>query len=239
MKFKELKAVLGRFDLLSICDYKTLNYTNYKSKNDVPAEFDDKIVKGVGIIESEFYGENKIDCSPNPDEGNLLILPCIEIVLLSQDELQDISDCNKIGIGSIVKIIEEDSVGIVKDIQSDVNIDVDIYYQKDDYLVPFHQKNVNCKDIILADDNDYRVAFLTYLSRRNYLHIYSKRDKERMSAVLHQVKKAWETYPDLRLGQLLMGCCANDSVMFGIEDEMLMENLHKVFLDKDKSTDAT
>lgn len=87
MKFKELRAVLGRFDLLSICDYKTLNYINYISENDVPAEFDDKIVKGVGIIESEFYGENKINCSPNPDGGNLLILPCIDVVLLSQDEL--------------------------------------------------------------------------------------------------------------------------------------------------------
>mgnify|MGYP003367480013 CR=1 FL=1 len=56
-----------------------------------------------------------------------------------------------------------------------------------------------------------------------------------MSAVLHQVKKVWETYPDLRLGQLLMGCCANDSVMFGIEDEMLMEQLHNVFLTKNKA----
>lgn len=32
-----------------------------------------------------------------------------------------------------------------------------------------------------------------------------------------------------------MGCCANDSVMFGIEDEMHMEQLHNVFLTKNKA----
>lgn len=32
-----------------------------------------------------------------------------------------------------------------------------------------------------------------------------------------------------------MGCCANDSVMFGIEDEMLMEQLYNVFLTKNKA----
>lgn len=29
MKFKELRKVLSRIDLLSICDYKTLQYYNY------------------------------------------------------------------------------------------------------------------------------------------------------------------------------------------------------------------
>lgn len=141
------------------------------------------------------------------------------------------NDCYKIGVGSIVKIVEEDSVGIVKNIYNDV-IYIDVYYQKDDYLVPFHQKRINRDDIILANDKDYRVGYLRYISCRDYLHIYSKRDEQRMSAVLYQVKKAWEKYPDLRLGQLLMDCCGDESVMFNIEDDMLMENLHKEFLDK-------
>lgn len=136
-------------------------------------------------------------------------------------------------IGSIVKIVEEDSVGIVKEIHDDFSVEVDIYYEKDDYLVPTKTATYN-KELTLADDSDFRVGFLRYLSRREYLHIYSKRDKERMDAVLFQVKKAWETYPDLRLGQLLMNCCANDSVMFGMEDEKLMAQLQKVFLDKAK-----
>lgn len=160
-----------------------------------------------------------------------MLLSCVEIVVISQDDLQGDTYNDKIGIGSIVKIVGEDNVGIIKEIVND-SIMVDIYYEQDNYLVEPHQKSANHSNILLAKDDDFRVGYLRYLSRREYLHIYSKRDKGRMSAVLHQVKKAWETYPDLRLGQLLMGCCANDSVMFGIEDEILMEQLHKVYLDR-------
>lgn len=235
IKFRELRSRISATDRLSICNKDTLQYKNFITINDVPALYDDLNVYGIGIIESEFYRTNDFEYSAEGSQEDLVLLSCIEVVVIPQGKLQDITASNKMGIGSIVQIVEEDSVGIVKSVHNDFNIEVDIYYQKDAYLVPLREKIVTYKDVSLVDDSDFRVGFLRYLSRRDYLHIYSERDKERMSAVLHQVKKAWETYPDLRLGQLLMGCCANDSVMFGIEDEMLMEKLHKVFLDKDKS----
>lgn len=43
------------------------------------------------------------------------------------------------GIGSNVKIVGEDNVGIIKDIVND-SIVVDNYYENDNYLVGPHQK---------------------------------------------------------------------------------------------------
>lgn len=234
MKFRELRERLSTTDRISICHKETLQYKNFITIKDVPDLYDDLTIYGIGLIESEFYKINDFEYSAEGKSENLVLLSCVEIVVISQDDLQGDTLTNKIGIGSIVKIVGEDNVGIIKEIVND-SIAVDIYYEKDNYLVEPHQKSLNHSNILLANDDDFRVGYLRYLSRREYLHIYSKRDKGRMSAVLHQVKKAWETYPDLRLGQLLMGCCANDSVMFGIEDEILMEQLHKVFLAKDKS----
>lgn len=232
IKFRELRSRLSATDRLSICCKDTLRHKNYITIKDVPASYDELIVYSIGIIESEFYKINEFGYSAEGDQENLVLLSCIEFVVASQDGLQENTDFDAIDVGSIVKIVEEDSIGIVKEIRDDFNLEVDMYYVKDDFLVPLCPKSVNRKDVILADNDDFRVGFLMYLSRREYLHIYSKRDKGRMSAVLHQVKKAWETCPDLRLGQLLMNCCANDSVMFGIEDEMLMARLHKMFIDK-------
>ena len=234
MKFRELRERLSVADRISICHKETLQYNNFITIKDVPDSYNDLTVYGIGIIESEFYKINDFEYSAEGSKENLVLLSCIEIVVIPQDDLQGYTYNDKIGIGSIVKIVGEDNVGIIKDIVND-SIAVDIYYENDNYLVEPHQKSVNYSNILLANDDDFRVGYLKYLSRREYLHIYSKRDKGRMSAVLHHVKKAWETYPDLRLGQLLMGCCANDSVMFGIEDEMLMEQLHNVFLTKDKA----
>ena len=182
---------------------------------------------------TQYCEEGDFEYSPEGKSENLVMLSCVEIVVTSQDDLQGYTITDKIGIGSIIKIVGEDNVGIIKEIAND-SITVDIYYEKDNYLVEPHQRIVNENDILLANDEDFRFGYLRYLSRREYLHIYSKRDKERMAAVLYQVKKACETYSDLRLGQLLLGCCANDNVMFGIKDELLMEQLHKVFLDKNK-----
>lgn len=234
MKFRELRERLSATERISICHKETLQYKNFITIKDVPDSYDDLTIYGIGLVESEFYKINDFEYSAEGKSENLVLLSCVEIVVISQDDLQGDTLTNKIGIGSIVKIVGEDNVGIIKEIVND-SITVDIYYEKDNYLVEPHQKSLNHSNILLANDDDFRVGYLRYLSRREYLHIYSQRDKGRMFAVLHQVKKAWETYPDLRLGQLLMGCCANDSVMFGIEDEILMEQLHKVFLAKDKS----
>lgn len=216
----------------NVIDLHVMPY-KYSNLSKLNTKYNDESIKAAPelIIESEFYKINDFEYSAEGKRENLVLLSCVEIAVISQDDLQGDTYNDKIGIGSIVKIVGEDNVGIIKEIV-DASITVDIYYEKDNYLVEPHQKSANHSNILLANGDDFRVGYRRYLSCREYLHIYSKRDKGRMSAVLHQVKKAWETYPDLRLGQLLMGCCANDSVMFGIEDEILMEQLHKVYLDR-------
>ncbi len=138
-------------------------------------------------------------------------------------------------LGSVVRTSNNDNLGIIRNICNNSKIEVDIFYKNDNYLIEPYHITTNNDNLALADNNDFRVGYLNYLSRREYLHVYSTRDKERISAILYQVKKAWETYPDLRLGQLLIGCCGNDAVMFGIEDELLMERLQKELLDEKQS----
>lgn len=229
LKFRELRERLSTTDRISICHKETLKYENFLTAKDVPDFYDDLTVCGVGIIESEFYRTNDFSCAVEGKNEDLVLLPCLEIVVKSPDNSQGNAYDTNISIGSVVKIAGQDNIGIVKNIVSDL-VCIDIYYEKDNYLVKPHQKSLNHSNILLANDDDFRVGYLKYLSRREYLHIHSKRDKGRVSTVLYQVKKAWETYPDLRLGQLLMCCCSNDSVMFAIDDEMLMERLHNVFL---------
>lgn len=81
MKFKELRKVLSRIDLLSICDYKTLQYYNYVRLSDVPADYDEMEVKGVGLTRSEFYGVSRDNCCTDRKAGPLLFEICLEILL--------------------------------------------------------------------------------------------------------------------------------------------------------------
>ncbi len=81
MKFKELRKVLSRIDFLSICERETLNYKNYIKISDVPTDYDEMEVVGVGIADGEFYGDNRYDCSTDPKSGPLFFEKCLEIVL--------------------------------------------------------------------------------------------------------------------------------------------------------------
>lgn len=81
MKFKELRKVLSRIDLLSICDYKTMQYNNYVRLSDVPTDYDEMEVKGVGLTRSEFYGISRYNCCTDRNAGPLLFERCLEIVL--------------------------------------------------------------------------------------------------------------------------------------------------------------
>lgn len=58
---------------------------------------------------------------------------------------------------------------------------------------------------------------------------YKPRDSQRIPVILSEIQKVWEQYPDLRLGQLIMNCCANGQVLFNIEDDMLLERIIKEY----------
>jgi len=73
IRFGELRGVLSQVDRVSLCRKETMEYTNYLSVKDVPREYDDFWVYGVGIIESEFYS-----CEEKED---LVMEMCMEIVI--------------------------------------------------------------------------------------------------------------------------------------------------------------
>ena len=79
MNFKTLRTMyLSRIDRISICDWKTRNYENFRFPQLVPPSYDNFSVRGIGLITSEFYDE----------DGNLDLLPCIEIMVM-KDELEE------------------------------------------------------------------------------------------------------------------------------------------------------
>ena len=80
MKFKDLCGVLYRINPISICDKETLNYENFLLVKDVPEEYDDLTVCGVGMINSEFYNIAEGVYSTDKRGGELEFIPCIEIV---------------------------------------------------------------------------------------------------------------------------------------------------------------
>jgi uncharacterized protein YihD (DUF1040 family) len=47
------------------------------------------------------------------------------------------------------------------------------------------------------------------------------RDPKRIDEVINRVKRAWKTYPDLRLGQLLLNV-ADDKNLYYLEDDELV-----------------
>lgn len=79
MKFKDLRKVLSRIDRISICDKKTLTYKNFLTINDVPKEYDSLTVLGVGLIDSEFYKVSEGVYSTKKENGELSLVPCIEV----------------------------------------------------------------------------------------------------------------------------------------------------------------
>ena len=86
MKFKDLRGVLSRINPISICDKETLNYENFLLVKDVPEEYDNLTVCGVGIIYSEFYKIAEGVYSTDKREGELEFIPCIEIVTTTSPE---------------------------------------------------------------------------------------------------------------------------------------------------------
>lgn len=59
------------------------------------------------IIESEFYKITDFEYSVEGKSENLVLLSCVEIVVMPQDDLQEDAHNDKIGIGSILKSLEK------------------------------------------------------------------------------------------------------------------------------------
>ena len=76
MKFKELRTILSRTDRMSVCDKDTLSYENFDTISNVPASYDEMLVCGIGLINSEFHKDNK--------SKDITLLPCIEIVVSTE-----------------------------------------------------------------------------------------------------------------------------------------------------------
>lgn len=50
------------------------------------------------------------------------------------------------------------------------------------------------------------------------------RDPNRIDPILAKLREAWFLYPDMRLGQLLVSCCQKSEI-FGVEDDVMSDNL--------------
>jgi len=48
------------------------------------------------------------------------------------------------------------------------------------------------------------------------------RDPERIPKILDELRRIWEAYPDLRLGQLILNFGPSDPALYYIEDEELI-----------------
>ena len=74
--FKDIRPYISVIDRISICNKKTLNYTNYRSITDVGDEYDEMYLYGIGNINSEFETEN----------GTIANAHCIEIMLSDKEK---------------------------------------------------------------------------------------------------------------------------------------------------------
>ena len=54
------------------------------------------------------------------------------------------------------------------------------------------------------------------------------RDPNRISKVLDSIKKIWEKYPDMRLGQLICNVL-RDPTLYYVEDDELVEFLNQYY----------
>jgi uncharacterized protein YihD (DUF1040 family) len=58
------------------------------------------------------------------------------------------------------------------------------------------------------------------------------RDPKRIPEVLNQLKALWSSYPDLRLGQLILNI-VRDPLLYYIEDDELIKTLRKGYSEVD------
>lgn len=84
IKFKELRSYISRIDRVSICRKESLCYENFRFITEVPTEYDEWYVHGIGMTDSEFPMD---EWTPESElEGRrmgngLFIAKCIEIMV--------------------------------------------------------------------------------------------------------------------------------------------------------------
>ena len=61
------------------------------------------------------------------------------------------------------------------------------------------------------------------------------RDPKRIPKILKAIEKVWEKYPDMRLGQLIANV-VDESAIYFVEDEDLIDELKKVYKPKTKES---
>lgn len=71
--FGEIRKFVSQIDRVSICMDETLRYYNYRFIKQVPHDFDELYLYGMGVIESEFEGDD--------GEEGMLLEQCLEIML--------------------------------------------------------------------------------------------------------------------------------------------------------------
>lgn len=84
IKFGELRTYISRINRVSICMEETLHYENYRFIRQVPESYNDCLVYGIGMIESEFPIEEAIELEVQGNEINdkEFFAHCIEIRLM-------------------------------------------------------------------------------------------------------------------------------------------------------------
>lgn len=147
--------------------------------------------------------------------------------------------------GDIVKIVGENQYGIVYSFEddkdeedyrklarrgdyTDFSMTVDLIFENDTYVFDgFNHRHVAPTEIeyaVFENNNDPKKRFLEYMVKTLYhsSFFFGTRDNGRMDQILKCLKKLWEQYPDLRLGQLLLITCGTED-LFAIEDEDLLK----------------
>lgn len=92
MKFSRLRERISLIDRISICNKETRSYKNYITIKDVPEEYNNWLVCGVGMIESEFYKNGTPIYAAEGTAENRVFLPCIEVVV---EKRKGIFKCHK------------------------------------------------------------------------------------------------------------------------------------------------
>lgn len=55
------------------------------------------------------------------------------------------------------------------------------------------------------------------------------RDPKRIDTILNRIKRIWNKYPDLRLGQLIVNVISDDSILYMLEDEEMVRSLEDFY----------
>ena len=96
LKFKELKKYISVLDRVSICRRETLRSENYHFISDIPDQYDELYVYGIGMINGEFIiekPEHLIGVREEDRCGKFCFVKCIEIVLAEKPRNEFPPEC--------------------------------------------------------------------------------------------------------------------------------------------------